>query len=143
MSRPISIDSVGNRRIVAALHALGPMTIDDLAVAACVSRRTLSSSRYYIKALLEAGRIRIVGWKRAHELERSGPPVPVFAAGPGQSVPRPEPMSNSERAERYRTTAKYRAYLTRKTARLGGVAAVDPILAAMVRPIHSTEVQHG
>lgn len=143
MSRPISIDSVGNRRIVRALQARGPMTLDELSVAACLSRRTLDGNPYYIHALVAAGRIHIARWVRAHELERSGPPVPIYAAGAGKSAPRPEPMSNSERAERYRTTPKYRAYLTRKTARLGGVAAVDPILAAMVRPIHQTEVQHG
>lgn len=133
MSRPISIDSVGNRRIVAALAAHGPMTRDPLAKSACLSPRTLDGNPYYLRALLAAGRIHIKRWIRATELDRSGRPLPVYAHGPGKSAPAPTPYTEIERSRRWRKTPKYRTYCTRKAYRQRGTAALDPLLAALTR----------
>jgi len=93
MSTPISPDSPSNRRIVAALETRGPMDVDGIAEAACIARTTLVNGRYYLRTLLDAGRIHVARWIRASELGRSGNPVAIYAAGPGKSAPRPKPSS--------------------------------------------------
>lgn len=97
-------------------------------------------------------KIHIVGWPRS-----CGNRAARYALGPGDDVPRPPKMSNSEKNIRYRATEggklahslarerwhksergqQYRqsyqkAYYARQKARQGGLAAFDPLLAAIM-----------
>lgn len=75
-------------------------------------------------------KIYISGWRR----ENNGPYYPVFSFGRRKDAKKPEPISDQERWKRQRERNRLRmqrGYWAKKVAE-GGIAAVDPLLAAIM-----------
>lgn len=62
----------------------GPATIHDLEESTGVNKRNL---RHYLKALLAQKAVHVGGWE-----QRTGPVLPVYAAGCGRGAPRPKAL---------------------------------------------------
>jgi hypothetical protein len=74
-------------------------------------------------------KIHISAWRR----ENNGPYYPVFSFGRKRDAKKPEPISDQERWARQRERNRLRmqrGYWVKKVAD-GGIAAVDPLLAAI------------
>lgn len=99
-ARKTCTDSPGMRRVQAVLmESDEPMSIDDLAAAAHLSRGTL---QHYRKDLLAERLIHLADYRKPHH----GSPIPLYAAGPGVGAHPVRPprywASESERAKAYR-----------------------------------------
>ena len=130
-----SINSPTNQRIIAALKKFGPMCANDLAKEAHCSIRTLVRSGY-LSQLLDKKEIHIARWVRGIDLDppRSGPPVPIYAAGKKRSAPRPKRITDSERCKRFRDGPAGKAFAARDRIRRRGLAKAEPVLAALLAP---------
>lgn len=94
MTRQVSPNSVGSRRIVAALlAATDPLDNDEIAERAHLSRGTV---RVYRTGLIAAGQIHIAAYRKSAR----GSPVPLFGPGPGFGQPprKPAPLYESDAA---------------------------------------------
>lgn len=99
-ARKTCTDSPGMRRVQAVLmESDEPMSIDDLAAAAHLSRGTL---QHYRKDLLAERLIHLAGYRKPHH----GSPIPLYASGPGigaHPVRPPRYWENeADRAKAYR-----------------------------------------
>ncbi len=136
--RPVSLSSPLNLRILAALRKHGPMHSYALAELVECSRKSLTT-KDYLPALHAAKLIHIKRWIRAPELmekegygEGRGEPSRIYAIGEGEDAPRPRPHTNAENTKRQKRRNPER--FTRQKIRRRGLASVDPILAALVKP---------
>lgn len=80
----------------------GPMNYKAYAIAADIAPRN-AWSRFDL--LHRSGDIHVVAWSRQ---ERSGPPLPIYAAGPGNDADRPIPLTDKEKAQRHIDNLKTR-----------------------------------
>jgi hypothetical protein len=94
-------DAPGMQRIVGALLRLGPMTYRELADATGLSRCTLKNTGY-LDALRVQKQVHVCAWRRAC----NGPMSPVYAAGAGADVAKPEKLSAAEKNRRCRERKK-------------------------------------
>lgn len=90
-------NSEGMGLIVAALHKVGRMTYLEVAEVTGLSPNTIKNARY-MDILVKQNRIHIVDWRR----NRAGPMTAIYAAGRGESVDKPEPLSGAEKCRRFR-----------------------------------------
>jgi hypothetical protein len=118
-----------------------------------IAGRERQTTEKVVKRLHQNGEIHIRRWSRGN----NGPYVPHFFWGKGKDAPKPIPLTNSEKTKRYRMTEKGRAVARACRARWiksergeeyrsnyskarwareklakGGIAAIDPILAAIL-----------
>lgn len=99
-ARKTNTDSPGMRRIkIVLMGADAPMSIDEIASAAYLSRGTIE---LYRKDLLAERLIHLADYRKPHH----GSPIPLYAAGPGVGAHPVRPprywASESERAKAYR-----------------------------------------
>ena len=94
-------DSLGMKRIVEALERHGTLTYLEAAQSSGLSSDTIKNTRY-MDILVKQDRIHIVGWRR----NRAGPMIAVYAAGRGNSVEKPPPLSRAEICRRSRERKK-------------------------------------
>lgn len=136
------------RDLLPTLISETPMSRQEIAQAAGRDHETVS--RLFTKI---RSQIHIAGWRRAN----SGPIESLWLLGPGEDMPKPTPFTSAEKSARWRTTphgkvmarkaAKrwrnsgsgrdwIRSYGAGKYARkkyeTGGIAAIDPLLAAIM-----------
>ena len=85
-------------RFTAILRVLGegPATPRQIAARLGIPYKCLYGSVRYLDLMLEEGQVHIVAWARQHG--HGGPPIPVYAAGEGDSVPRPTPKRKLTKA---------------------------------------------
>jgi hypothetical protein len=124
-------------RFIPAFLATGSHTCREIAaIADC----TEGAARKAVAKLKKLDLVHIEGWRRSV----SGPHVPIYSNGPGIDAPRIEPVPKSQRNRRYRKSKNGKAMirdqrrreangrLARKMYETGGVAAIDPLLAALM-----------
>lgn len=117
------------------LVLLAPMTLTQLAERIGRDRATVRRAVQKAKA---AGQVHCCGWRR--EKRASGEPVAVFVWGPGDDAPRPKPLTSSQKTARWRRSKSGRewgeryngARRVRRLFERAGVAAIDPLLAAVM-----------
>ena len=115
--------------------------------------RALQTVSRLLGRLHAAGEVHIESWAR----KTSGPYIAHYRWGSGEDAERPAPLSNSEKHRNYRRTAKgrntcrrcnkrfrksekgqeyqrryFKGLYARQKYQAGGVAAIDPLLAAMM-----------
>ncbi|WP_153116721.1 winged helix-turn-helix domain-containing protein [Rhodocyclus tenuis] len=83
--------------VVSALQRRGPMSYTEIAGSTGLSLHTIKNSGY-LTALRTQKRVHICGWRRA----RKGPMTPIYDAGVGSDVAKPETFSSAEKSRRYR-----------------------------------------
>lgn len=123
--------------------------------------RCLQTTSRLLGRLHKAGEVHIESWARGN----SGPYVAHYRWGSGEDAERPAPLSNSAKHRNYRKTDKgrktcrkcnarwrktekgqeyqsryFKGLYARQKYQTGGVAAIDPLLAAMMG-IKSTKQQ--
>ena len=96
----------------------GPMSYREVARKLGLSPEIVKNARY-MNLLVKQERIRIISWRRG----KAGPMQAVYAAGQGQSAPRPKAFSRSEVDQRCRE--KKRA-LTRRQNLVEQLIALRP-----------------
>lgn len=84
------------KRVIAALQ-MGARKPGDLALAAHVCEKHARDCLSKLRDQIHIGR-----WER----NRVGPPIPVYAWGPGTDARRPEPMPSAEKCRRYRASQR-------------------------------------
>lgn len=109
---PIITTSQACQRIKYRLRA-GPLTPEQISDRAYVSINTLTKGGY-LRAMEAAGLIYVSGWDPP---ARSGMWTPVWALGPGVSVPHPPLQTNAEYVSRWRRKNGLTAAVERKSAR--------------------------
>lgn len=142
-------------------HSTKPLHVDILipalvsTVSKCISMLALElkcndeTIRLSINRLRSSGAIHIDAWKLGHR----GPYAPYYIAGSGVDAIKPAAQTNAEKSRRYRESKRgkkiIRAYeatddrreykvmddrarRARRKYQAGGIAAIDPLLAAMM-----------
>ena len=108
----------------------GPLTPEQIADRAAVSITTLTKGRY-LRAMEAEQIIHVAKWKPP---ARSGMWTPMWALGPGPSVPRPPRQSNTEYARRWRhKVGNARSAQRRDIARIEATPAPTYALPAEIR----------
>lgn len=100
-----SRDAPGMRKILETLERYGTLTYREIARFSELSLNTVKNSGY-LDALIAQKRIHICEWRRS----RNGPMSPVYKAGAGESVAKPQPMSGAEKCRRHREREKIAAH---------------------------------
>lgn len=128
--RPPSIEnSQACQRIKDRLR-YGPLTPQQIADRAFVGIATLTKGGY-LRAMEAAGLIHVEAWKPP---VRSGMWTPMWALGPGPSVPRPPRQTNTEYARRWRhKVGNARSAQRRDIARIESTPAPTYALPAAIR----------
>lgn len=98
MKKPIKPSSPSMRRILLALRAHGPMTIQQIASAVHVAESTLTGGGY-LKHLRDLGLIHVHSYKKL-----GGMPTwrKFWAFGPGADAVRKPPLTRAERSRKHR-----------------------------------------
>lgn len=128
--RPPSIEnSQACQRIKDRLR-YGPLTPQQIADRAFVGIATLTKGGY-LRAMEAAQLIHVEAWQPP---ARSGMWTPMWALGPGPSVPRPPRQTNTEYARRWRhKVGNARAGQRRDIARIDAMPAPTYALPAAIR----------
>jgi len=84
-------------RLLAVIEQHGALDYRQAAALAGLSPHTVKNAGY-VEALLKQRRIHVCGWLRS----QSGPPRALFAAGQGEDVPRPTPLTSGEKNRAHR-----------------------------------------
>lgn len=116
----IDRDSRGMAKIVAALNARSNLDYREIAKLAGMSANTIKNARY-MDSLLAQGRVHVSAWRRG----QNGRLSPVYNAGAGESVARPEQLSRQEIMKRHRV---------RQNILSGKAAAIDRQLKSLHQP---------
>jgi hypothetical protein len=97
-------------RILDRLACKGPTTPN--VIAAELHNQEKYAYRLLRRVLINAGRVHVIGYE--HNI--NGSPTPIYAIGPGESVPRPAPESASVRSKQRRKSlnAKFGTRITQK-----------------------------
>lgn len=91
------------RRILIVLDRYGDLDYEGISEHAHVASATLTGGGYMLKLhILEL--VRVSGWIRQ---ESSGRPLPVWSVTPGESKPKPKPLTNAQKCRRYKQRAGY------------------------------------
>jgi predicted ArsR family transcriptional regulator len=90
------------RRVMIALDEHGDMSAQEIAEVTGISDRYLVSSGV-LKALREAGLIRVSDWQRNFP----GSPTPIYSFTPGANKRKPKPYSEADIAKRWKERVGY------------------------------------
>jgi hypothetical protein len=97
-------DAPGMQKIVETLARYGALTYREIAQFSGLSVNTVKNSGY-LEALLVQSRIHIGGWRRSLR----GPMSPIYVAGRGTSVAKPQAMTAIEKCRQHRSRSKIAA----------------------------------
>jgi hypothetical protein len=87
----------GMLRLLEAVRTLGPLDYREAAEAAGLSANTVKNAGY-LEMLAAQDKLHICEWRRG----RKGPMRPVYAFGPGETAPKPQPLSSAEKSRSHR-----------------------------------------
>lgn len=87
----------GMQRLLEAIRQAGPLDYREAAALAGLSPNTVKNAGY-LDLLVAQGKLHIADWRRA----RKGPMRPVYALGPGQAAPKPQPLTSAEKSRSHR-----------------------------------------
>lgn len=94
---------MNTNRIPAILRVLekhGTCTPRQVAACLGIPYRCLYGAVNYLKHMNEEGLIHVFDWDRQEG--KGGPPIPIYALGPGRNAYRPRPLSTLRKAPRRR-----------------------------------------
>ncbi len=87
----------GMQRLLEAIRQAGPLDYREAAALAGLSPNTVKNAGY-LDMLVTQGKLHVSGWRRA----RKGPMRAVYALGPGETAPKPAPLSGAEKSRSHR-----------------------------------------
>lgn len=87
----------GMQRLLDAVRQAGPIDYREAASLAGLSPNTVKNAGY-LDLLVQQGKLHIAGWRRA----RKGPMRPIYAWGPGETAPKPAPLTAAEKSRSHR-----------------------------------------
>lgn len=106
-----------------------PMTVRDISIELGRSQKSMDT---LFSKLHAAGRVHVAKWQRGS----SGPIAAMYLWGEGEDAPRPKPYTTAQKCRRYRQSggakSARKTRLTNKAIKTGGLAAIDPLLAAVM-----------
>jgi hypothetical protein len=87
----------GMQRLLDAVRQAGALDYREAAALAGLSPNTVKNAGY-LDLLVRQGKLHISGWRRA----RKGPMRAVYSAGPGETAPKPQPLTSAEKSRSHR-----------------------------------------
>lgn len=95
-------EAPGMQRLLDAVRRAGALDYREAAERAGLSPNTVKNAGY-LDLLVARGKLHVSGWRRA----RKGPMRAVYSYGPGETAPKPAPLTAAEksRSHRWRRTA--------------------------------------
>lgn len=85
------------QRLLEAVRQAGPLDYREAATLAGLSPNTVKNAGY-LDMLVAQGKLHVAEWRRA----RKGPMRPVYALGPGETAPKPPPLTSAEKSRSHR-----------------------------------------
>jgi hypothetical protein len=87
----------GMQRLLEAVRQAGQLDYREAAALAGLSPNTVKNAGY-LDLLVAQGKLHIADWRRS----RKGPMRAVYAIGPGEAAPKPQPLTSAEKSRSHR-----------------------------------------